>query len=60
MDFGRKRLSDGSLPDMRQQQKTLRVTNPDDTTLNDTTLGVFEGGDAFDDDSDDSGFGKLR
>lgn len=37
---GRKRLSNGSLPDARvDNQKTLRVTNPDEFTFtNDSTL----------------------
>ncbi len=54
-DFGRKRLSNGSLPDERHQ-KTLRVTNPDETTLNDTTLHHDE----HYSDSDDSDFDKFR
>ncbi|ONH66821.1 Cell wall integrity and stress response component 2 [Cyberlindnera fabianii] len=47
---GRKRLSNGSLPDARHE-KTLRVVNPDET-MNDTTLHDQSYSDDDDDDND--------
>jgi cell wall integrity and stress response component len=54
---GRKRLSNGSLPDARvDNQKTLRVTNPDEFTFaNESTL--HEGDHSY---SDDESMEKFR
>ncbi|CEP25072.1 unnamed protein product [Cyberlindnera jadinii] len=50
---GRKRLSNGSLPDASvDNQKTLRVTNPDEFTFAESTL--YEGDNSNSDDDDDS------